>query len=162
MKKNWKYLMLWLSIGAAACTGVKSGSGASADESSVNDADSGFCIVGQWLIENVVENDSSYVRPAEITPGTQAYIDFRDDNSFGIMTNCNHIGGTFTHSAHSFEMTDISTTEMACDNMDLEEMLKKVLPLVNTIDCINDSITRLNSSKGESYIVLKKKDPTVK
>ncbi len=51
---------------------------------------------------------------------------------------------------------------MACDNMDLEEILKKILPAVNTIDCINDSITRLNSTKADSYIVLKKRQTTVK
>ncbi len=78
------------------------------------------------------------------------------------MTNCNHIGGLYHQNADSISLTEISTTEMACDNMELEEMLKKVLPMVNTIDCINDSITRLNSDKSDSYIVLKKRDMTVK
>lgn len=140
--------------GMAACNGSKN--------TSEKPAESPATIQGQWLIENVVENDSSYVRPSEIEQGITAYIDFREDNTFGVMTNCNHIGGQYHQASDSIRLTEISTTEMACDNMDLEEMLKKILPIVNTIDCINDSITRLNSSKGDSYIVLKKREMTVK
>ncbi len=91
-----------------------------------------------------------------------SYIDFREDRTFGIVTNCNHIGGEYSQENDSIHLTNISTTEMACDNMELEEMLKKVLPSVNTIDCINDSITRLNTDKGESYIVLRKSNQPVK
>ncbi len=87
-----------------------------------------------------------------------AYIDFNEDNTFGVMTNCNHLGGQYVQSKDSIQLNNILTTEMACDNMELEDMLKKVLPMVNSIDCINDSIARLNTAKGDSYIVLKKKD----
>ncbi len=119
-------------------------------------------IRGQWEIENVVENDLSYVRPAEVGEGFTAYIDFRDDETFGIMTNCNHIGGRYLLEGESISLTEIATTEMACDNMELEEMLKKILPVVNAVDCINDSITRLNTRHSESYIVLKRSNPVVK
>ncbi len=156
----WKYLMICLVLGAASCTGNKS------NKSNVADSENTEVqienIQGQWQIENVVENDSSYVRPSEIDPEMTSYIDFRDDNTFGIVTNCNHIGGTYTQSNDSIHLNEIMTTEMACDNMELEEMLKKVLPFVNTIDCLNDSITRLNADKGESYIVLKKSTQQVK
>lgn len=153
----WKYLMICLVLGAASCTGNKSNEGNVADSEK-----RGVLIQGQWLIENVVENDSSYVRPSEIDPEMTSYIDFRDDNTFGIVTNCNHIGGTYTQSNDSIHLNEIMTTEMACDNMDLEEILKKVLPSVTTIDCLNDSITRLNTDKGESYIVLKKSTQQIK
>ncbi len=146
----------------AACTGAKSTPNKTGDEE-IGDAKIFMTSVeGQWMIENVVENDSSYVRPSDIEPGMTAYIDFREDNTFGITTNCNHLGGNYTQSNDSLHLTDILTTEMACDNMEVEEMLKKILPLVTSIDCINDSITRLNSDKGESYIVLKKTNVTLK
>ncbi len=144
----------------ASCAGTKESSDKSAadsvgktdiSETAVNS------IVGQWDVENVVENDSSYVRPSEIEPGVTSYIDFRDDDTFGVMTDCNHIGGRYQQTGNSIHLSEISATEMACDNMELEEMLKKILPMVNAIDCINDSITRLNTDKGDSYIVLKKK-----
>ncbi len=156
----WKYLMICLVLGVASCSGTKSSQEQAVD--SQNQKEQVENIQGQWMIENVVENDSSYVRPSEIDPGKTSYIDFREDRTFGIVTNCNHIGGEYSQENDSIHLTNISTTEMACDNMELEEMLKKVLPSVNTIDCINDSITRLNTDKGESYIVLRKSSLPVK
>ncbi len=156
----WKYLMICLVLGVASCSGTKSSQEQAVD--SQNQKEQVENIQGQWMIENVVENDSSYVRPSEINPGMTSYIDFREDRTFGIVTNCNHIGGEYSQENDSIHLTNISTTEMACDNMELEEMLKKVLPSVNTIDCINDSITRLNADKGESYIVLRKSSLPVK
>ncbi len=111
---------------------------------------------GQWSIVNIVENDSTYVRPDEIEPAASAYIDFKADSTFGIVTNCNHISGRFVQTGDSISFTDISFTELACDNMEIEDMMKKILPQVETVDCINDSITRLNCTVGESYIVLKR------
>ncbi len=158
----WKFIIICLLVSMAACTGAQKNSDKTDSDKAVNEEISVNSIHGQWDIENVVENDSSYVRPSEIEPSITSYIDFREDNTFGVMTNCNHIGGQYRQTNDSLFLTDISTTEMACDNMELEEMLKKVLPLVNTIDCINDSITRLNSEKGETYIVLKKRIRGVK
>ncbi len=152
--------MICLVLGAASCTARKDSQEQAAD--SENQKDQVENIQGQWMIENVVENDSTYVRPSEINQGMTSYIDFREDRTFGIVTNCNHIGGEYSQENDSIHLTNISTTEMACDNMELEEMLKKVLPSVNTIDCINDSITRLNTDKGESYIVLRKSNQPVK
>ncbi len=158
----WRNIMLCLLAGAVSCTGAKSDAeknvAGEATDVNIPVAD----IRGQWLIENIVENDSSYVRPSEVEQGVTAYIDFRDDYTFGIVTNCNHIGGEYAQNNDSIHFADISTTEMACDNMAIEEMLKKVLPIVNTIDCINDSVARLNTEKGDSYIVLKKRNVALK
>ncbi len=154
----WKCLIICLLALTTSCAGPKT----DANDEEQNETIAVTNIQGQWEIENVVENDSSYVRPSEIEQAITAYIDFRYDNTFGVTTNCNHIGGYFHQANDSILLTDISATEMACENMELEEMLKQILPLVNTIDCINDSVTRLNSDKGDSYIVLKRKYITVK
>ncbi len=154
--------MISLLMGFTSCTGGNNKSDKSEEDNVDNKEISAINIQGQWDIENVVENDSSYVRPSEIEQGITAYIDFKDDNTFGLMTNCNHLGGQYIQTNDSIQLKEIFTTEMACDNMALEEMLKKMLPMVNTIDCINDSITRLNTYKGDSYIVLKKSKKTVK
>ncbi len=156
----WKYLIIGLMLGATSCAANKGSQENDADYENHNEYS--VSIQGQWQIENVVENDSSYVRPSEIEPGMKSYIDFREDRTFGIMTNCNHIGGNYTQANDSIYLTDIMSTEMACDNMQLEEMLKKVLPIVNTIDCTNDSIIRLNTDQSGAYIVLKKSSHQVK
>ncbi len=154
---------LFLLLGLASCTGVKQNGAGAVVESGDADESTATCdLQGQWEIENIVENDSSYVRPSETGEGAGTRIDFRKDHTFGIMTNCNHIGGSYNLTNDSIRFTDISSTEMACDNMDTEEMLLKILPIVNTVDCINDSVTRLNSDKGDSYIVLKKSGHALK
>ncbi len=158
----WKYLLICFLLGITACTGGNNNTANSGEGNDVDNEISAVDIQGQWAIENVVENDSSYVRPSEIEQGMTAYIDFNEDNTFGVMTNCNHLGGQYVQSKDSIQLNNILTTEMACDNMELEEMLRKVLPMVNTIDCINDSITRLNSDRSDSYIVLKKRVMKVK
>ncbi len=159
----WKYLVSCLILLMFSCSGINhSDKQRDGNEENGNDITTLCNIQGQWGIENIVENDSSYVRPSEIETGMQACVDFKDDNTFGIMTNCNHIGGEYRQRNDSLYLKDISATEIACDNMEVEEKLKKVLQIVNTIDCINDSITRLNTEKGDSYIVLKKKKPHVK
>lgn len=152
--------MICLLIGITSCAGSNKNSEKSGTD--VNSNEAFPSILGQWEIVNVVENDTSYVRPSEIEQGSIAYIDFNEDQTFGVMTNCNHLGGQYEQNNDSIRLSNILTTEMACDNMGLEEMLKKVLPIVNSIDCTNDSITRLNSEKGESYIVLKKTNNPVK
>lgn len=150
------FLISCFAAGLISCSGASSSSDSSVAKISESTKMALPDISGQWIIENVVENDSSYVRPSEIEPAVVAYMDFKDDGSFGVITNCNHIGGHFSRNDGSIRLSDVSATEMACDNMELEEMLKKVLPLVSSIDCINDSITRLNSDVDESYIVLRK------
>lgn len=158
----WKYLTIGLILGLTSCNVTNKNSENSGAEKE-NDIQAVMgSIEGQWDIVNAVENDSSYVRPSEIEQGVTAYIDFREDNTFGIMTNCNHLGGEYHQYNDSIRLTNILSTEIACDNMELEELLKKILPNVNTIDCINDSITRLNSNKGDSYIVLKHRNRSLK
>ncbi len=59
----WKYLLICAMVGVASCSGTKGNSdGAGADEgksATIVAPD----IHGQWLIENVVENDSSMKKP---------------------------------------------------------------------------------------------------
>jgi len=47
-------------------------------------------------------------------------------------------------------------TRMACENMDIETALSKVLPDIETVDVTNDSIIRLNSRDAMPYINLRR------
>ncbi len=108
-----------------------------------------------WYIENVVLNDSVYVRPSELQPDRNFYFTFAEGGSFGVNTNCNTIGGEYMQKGDSIFFSNISITEMACDDMKMEELMTQILPQVNTVDASLDSIVRLNSNSS-AYIVLKK------
>lgn len=110
---------------------------------------------GRWEIVNVVVDDSTYAMPQEIDPDRVQYMNFAEDNTFGINTNCNTIGGTYDQKGDSISFSNMLITEMACDNMDVEQLLMRVLPEVRMIDVTNDSIVRLNAG-SPAYIVLKK------
>lgn len=110
---------------------------------------------GQWLIENIVFSDSDYVRPDEVAQGAKQYIVF-DDSTYYIMTNCNSISGTYTMNGDSITLGDGAMTEMACDNMDTENALRRILPRISTIDVQNDTVVRLNGTEPAECILLRK------
>lgn len=113
---------------------------------------------GQWNIENIVVNDTLYVCPSEKNLPQNSYIIF-DDGSYSIMTDCNHIHGTYSLKRDSIVMHDVISTEIACENMLVENLLKRVLPDIRTVDFMNDSIVHLNSETS-AYIVLSRlKEP---
>ncbi len=85
---------------------------------------------GRWEITDVVLNDS-------------------------VRTNCNSIGGSYTLNGDSLTIGDGFCTEMACDNMVVEDLIKQILPEVRSAVAGNDSTMRLTTA-GESYISLRK------
>ncbi len=108
-------------------------------------------IEGQWKIEQVAIGDSINLRPAEEKNGN-AGITF-ENGRYSITTNCNSIQGEYTLNGNSIVLHAGLTTEMACDNMQLEDGLKKILPAISTIESQNDSTIRF-SSKNSDYIML--------
>lgn len=112
---------------------------------------------GQWYLENIVFSDSDYVRvrPDERLSSTHQYIVFEDSTYF-IRTNCNTISGTYAVKGDSIILDDGMMTEMACDNMAVEDALRRILPNIATVYIQNDSIARLDSRNLSEYIVLRK------
>lgn len=118
-------------------------------------------IRGQWYIENIVFNDSDYVRPDETASSMRQYIVFEDSTYF-IMTNCNSFNGSYTFKGDSITLGDGAMTEMACDDMRTEDALRRILPRISTIDVQNDSVVRLNGSDPAEGILLRKAKTEIK
>lgn len=118
-------------------------------------------LTGQWYIENIVFNDSTYIRPEEEMPGSKQYITF-ENGSYSIMTNCNSFSGSYIIKGDSIKLEEGGMTEIACDNMETEVALRKILPDIATVDVTNDSIVRLNCTNVSSYIILRKSPIQVK
>ena len=111
---------------------------------------------GQWYLENIVFSDSEYVRvrPDVRLSSIHQYVVFEDSTYF-IRTNCNSISGTYTIKGDSITLGDGAMTEMACDNMAVEDALRRILPNIATVYIQNDSIARLDSRIHSEYIVLR-------
>lgn len=145
---------------AAGCSGNKEVKSDRLDDKAkteVADAD----IRGQWYIENIVFSDSDYVRPDETSSSMKQYIVFEDSTYF-IMTNCNSISGSYTVKGDSITLGDGAMTEMACDDMQTEDALRRILPNISTIDVQNDSVVRLNGAVPAECILLRKIKTAIK
>lgn len=139
---------------ATACSGKKENNTAITDQNTqdvVTDAN----IRGQWYIENIVFSDSDYVRPDETLSSIHQYIVFEDSTYF-IQTNCNTISGAYAVKGDSITIGDGAMTEMACDDMAVEDALRRILPDISTIDVQNDSVVRLNGATPAECILLRK------
>lgn len=157
MKTHLKLTMMAIAaIAAVSCTGNKSES-ANADENLPQDVAAYADVKGQWYLESIVFSDSDYVRvrPDERLSSTHQYIVFEDSTYF-IRTNCNSISGTYAVKGDSIILGDGMMTEMACDNMAVEDALRRILPNIATVYIQNDSIARLDSRNPSEYIVLRK------
>lgn len=116
-----------------------------------------YTIFGSWAIDEIVENDSMACHPSEIDPEVAQTITFHPDSTFGVVTNCNSIGGGFAISGDTIIFGDMFKTEMACDNMVSEEMISRVLPTLTRIEFESDSVTKLIAHDSTSrYILLHK------
>lgn len=144
------FLVAAAAVMLAACQGKQS---TATDATAADEATR--TLVGQWNIENVVLNDSTYARPAELTPDTEQYVVFEADNHYAFHTNCNTIQGSFTEKGDSLTIEPGLMTRMACENMEVEDLLCRIIPDIKTVDYQNDSIARLNTDNS-AYIVLRK------
>lgn len=149
-----------LSVAALACSCSNSGQSQAASQNAGDSIQAQTAVVldGQWQIENIVVNDTLNVRPSEETPDRISYITF-DNGNYSIMTNCNSIQGSYTLTGDSITMNSGLCTEMACDNMRVEDMINKVLPEIRTVDMANDSTMRLNSAASEYIVLSRIKEP---
>lgn len=160
MKNILFYLSLLILVMSCSCTRKSTTDASQVNEEEPIDLPT-VHLAGQWYIDNIVFNDSLYVRPEEEVPGSEQYMTFEED-TYSIVTNCNVISGVYTIKGDSIHFDDGAITEMACDNMVTENALRKILPAITKIDVTNDSIVRLNSTIPTSYIVLSKSPIQVK
>ncbi len=163
MKLQTKSLIALAAMSAVIVTGC-SGNKDNKAETTANETEAIAApadIRGQWYIENIVFNDSDYVRPAEAVPGSKQYIVF-EDSTYSIMTNCNSISGPYTVKGDSIKLGDGAMTQMACDNMATEDALRRILPNISTVDVQNDTVIRLNGSTPAECILLHKETTEIK
>lgn len=163
MKKSNMVFIVGAALLMAAATGCSGNKEAKSDQSNnkaqteVDNAD----IRGQWFIENIVFNDSGYVRPDETSSSITQYIVFEDSTYF-IMTNCNSFNGSNTVKGDSIKLSDGAVTEIACDDMKTEDALRRILPHISTIDVQHTSGVRLIGSAPSEYILLRKAKTEIK
>lgn len=145
---------------AAGCSGNKEAKSDKLDNQAIIEV-ANADIRGQWYIENIVFSDSDYVRSDETSSSMKPYIVFEDSTYF-IMTNCNSISGSYTVKGDSIRLSDGAMTEMACDDMQTEDALRRILPHISSIDVQYNSGVRLIGSAPVECIILRKAKTEIK
>lgn len=107
---------------------------------------------GTYNVYSINFNDSISVEPARATPGEPSSMTFSDGH-YTVQTNCNTIQGEFTQKGDSIHFSDGLKTMMACPDTKAEDLMVQVLPKINKVVMLNDTVTRLDSD-GSAYIVL--------
>lgn len=139
----------------ASCDGQSNRSASTSSRAAGNDTVISASLVGEWLLEQVAVSDTLEVNPGDMDPEARLCVQFCDDGTFNFQTGCNAIGGRYLQSGDSVGISDMTWTEMACEDMRVEELLRTVLPQVNGVEWNNDSIVRLNTSTP-AYVVLRR------
>ena len=73
---------------------------------------------------------------------------------FYCTTDCNTISGCFEKSKNALKFSDISFTELACDNMIVERSIVSNLPCIKSYEITDDSILVLKDDKGHILMEL--------
>lgn len=107
---------------------------------------------GKWNIVRIVLSDTAVVVPAKETPDCNQSITFNTDGSYYVLTNCNTICGGYTLSGDSLKLNDGIMTEMACDNMAVEDAMRQIIPFVTTVSFNGRNDARLSTADSKAYI----------
>lgn len=75
---------------------------------------------------------------------------------FSCTTDCNTISGNFEKNKNALKFSDISFTELACDDMIVERSVAFILPNIKSYEITDDSILVLKDDKGHILMELTK------
>ncbi len=95
--------------------------------------DAGKSIVGEWDIAGIMCGDSIAISPAETMPGVDVAMELAADETYVVRTGCNTISGSYASRGNSIKFADGVMTEMACDDMAVEDALRPAAASRNRI-----------------------------
>ncbi|MDE7410521.1 MAG: META domain-containing protein [Paramuribaculum sp.] len=120
-------------------------------------SDGGKKIQGHW---NIVEYDCIFTSSHQLTTITtypRLLFSFYPDGTFNCNTDCNALSGNYIADDTNLSFSDISSTEIACENELIERSLKVLIPEVETYELSGDSIINMYDKKGSLLIRLSRR-----
>lgn len=147
-----KYLLLGIAAAAvmSSCsTKTESDNQADATPEATTQATPQNQVKGSWTIQEIALKEGNKIVPAEIQTVTFT------DSTYSFATNCNSIQGDYTLTGDSLTLMPGLMTEMACEDMTVEDALRTLLPAISTVSAQADSLLRLSTSEPDVYILLR-------
>lgn len=105
----------------------------------VDDVETVNPVEGRWSIDRVQLSDSA-VLVIDTAVMAEQFVEFNADSTYVVLTNCNSISGAYALNGDSITLADGAMTEMACDDMRAEDMLRVILPQISAYAVDGDSL----------------------
>lgn len=118
----------------------------------VDDVETVNPVEGRWSIDRVQLSDSA-VLVIDTAVMAEQFVEFNADSTYVVLTNCNSISGAYALNGDSITLADGAMTEMACDDMRAEDMLRVILPQISAYAVDGDSL-RLSAASQMARIEL--------
>ena len=120
------------------------------------DSPSDDILYGRWRLEKYSCIATSSYGLTQINKESEYILQLDNTGVFSCTTDCNTISGNFEKSKNALRFSDISFTELACDDMVVERSVASILPNIKSYKITDDSILVLKDDKGHILMELTK------
>jgi len=112
-------------------------------------------IYGRWQLEKYHPAEFSSILLVTVKSDKHYRLQLLDTGTFSCATDCNSISGNFVADDSLLIFQDLAWTELACDEMTIENELKVLLPTVKKYTATSDSLF-FHNNEGRTLAVFSK------
>lgn len=120
------------------------------------DAPSDNALYREWRLQKYNCIATSSYGLTQVNEESEYILQLDNAGVFSCTTDCNTISGNFEKSKNALRFSDISFTELACDDMVVERSVASTLSNIKSYKITDDSILVLKDDKGHILMELTK------
>ena len=120
------------------------------------DSPSDNILYGRWRLEKYNCIATSSYGLTQVNKESEYILQLDKAGVFSCTTDCNTISGNYEKSKNALRFSDISFTELACDDMVVERSVASILSNIKSYKITDDSILVLKDDKGHILMELTK------
>ena len=120
------------------------------------DSPSDNILYGRWRLEKYNCSATSSYGLTQVNKESEYILQLDNAGVFSCTTDCNTISGNYEKSKNALRFSDISFTELACDDMVVERSVASILSNIKSYKITDDSILVLKDDKGHILMELTK------
>ncbi len=120
------------------------------------DSPSDNILYGRWRLEKYNCIATSSYGLTQVNKESEYILQLDNAGVFSCTTDCNTISGNYEKSKNALRFSEISFTELACDDMVVERSVASILSNIKSYKITDDSILVLKDDKGHILMELTK------
>ncbi len=118
------------------------------------DKHSGVELYGKWrIVEYKCIATSAPIGLSQVPDNFDYSLEFDNQGNVICNTGCNLVSGQYIVKGDKLTFPEITSTEMACEDMLMEESVKHIFPVIKAFEIKNDSVLFLKDA--DSHILMK-------